>query len=62
MPVPEELTKVLDAAWQARMELWEHVMPRDDTERAIVNALGEISWDEAVNAINKYRREKNANA
>lgn len=39
----------------ARMELDEHVQPRDDFERAVINALGEISWDEAVTAILKHR-------
>lgn len=29
--------------------------PRDDTERAIVNAVGEISPDEAVAAIERHR-------
>lgn len=41
----------------ARDELTEHVKPRDDTERAIVNALGECSWDECVAAIQKYRSQ-----
>lgn len=39
----------------ARDELARHVQPRDDTERAIVNALGEISWDEAIEAIKRHR-------
>lgn len=39
----------------ARTELAEQVKPRDDFEYAVVNALGEISWDEAVEAINKHR-------
>jgi hypothetical protein len=42
----------------ARDELAEHVKPRDETERAIVNALGECSWDECVSAIQRYRTEQ----
>lgn len=41
----------------ARTELAEHVKPRDDFEYAVVNALGEISWDEAIAAITKHRGE-----
>jgi hypothetical protein len=44
----------------ARMELDQHVQPRDDFERAVINALGEISWDEAVEAINKHRASPSA--
>ncbi len=40
---------------RARVELYEHVEPRDDFERAVIEALGEISWDEAIEAINKHR-------
>lgn len=40
-----------------RQQLTDHVQPRDETERAIVRALGEISWDEAVEAIQQYRQE-----
>lgn len=36
---------------QARAELADHVQPRGEFETAIVTALGEISWDEAVDAI-----------
>jgi hypothetical protein len=43
---------------QARNELTEHVQPRDETERAICNALGECSWDECVTAIQRYRSEQ----
>lgn len=43
---------------QARNELAEHVHPRDETERAICNALGECSWDECVGAIQRYRAEQ----
>lgn len=39
----------------ARNALSAHIQPRDETEQAIVNALGEISWDEAVEAIRKRR-------
>lgn len=39
----------------ARSDLSDHVQPRDDFERAVVNALGDISWDEAVEAIQKHR-------
>lgn len=42
---------------RARVELYEHVEPRDDFERAVVDALGEISWDEAIAAIEKHRVE-----
>jgi hypothetical protein len=44
----------------ARKDLSEHVQPRDETERAIVNALGECSWDECVTAIQKYRAEQDS--
>lgn len=44
----------------ARMELDEHVKPQDDFERAVINALGEISWDEAVEAIDKHRATPSA--
>lgn len=47
-----------DLVMQSRRELAEHVKPRDDTETAICNALGEISWDEAVDAIKKYRSDQ----
>lgn len=40
---------------QARTELSEHVKPCDEFEYAVVAALGEISWDEAVAAISKHR-------
>lgn len=33
-----------------------HGTPKE-FERAVLNALGEISWGEAMAAINKYRRE-----
>jgi hypothetical protein len=42
----------------ARLMLADDVKPRDDTERAIVNALGECSWDECVTAIQRYRSEQ----
>jgi len=42
---------------QARNELIEHVRPRNATERAICDALGECSWDECVAAIQSYRAE-----
>jgi len=42
---------------QARTELTDHVQPRDDFETAVINALGDISWDEAVDAITKHRAE-----
>lgn len=41
----------------ARLLLADEVKPRDETERAIVNALGECSWDECVSAIHRYRSE-----
>lgn len=40
---------------EAQLTLTDRINPRDDTERAIVNALGDISWDEAVEAINRHR-------
>lgn len=45
-----------NAVLHARMELDDHVKPRDDFERAVINALGDISWDEAIAAITKHRR------
>ena len=45
------------AVRSAHDELTEHVRPRDETERAICAALGEISWDEAVTAIQRYRSD-----
>jgi hypothetical protein len=39
----------------AQLILADEVRPRDDFENAVVCALGEISWDEAVAAIEKYR-------
>lgn len=47
---------------QAREDLSAHVEPRDEFERAVIDALGEISWDEAVDAINKYRATPSASA
>lgn len=41
----------------AQGDMTEHVEPRDEFERAIINALGEISWDEAIAAILKHRAE-----
>lgn len=41
----------------ARGELERHVKPRDQTERGIVNALGDISWSEAVKAIRAHRAD-----
>lgn len=49
------MTFDMNFIYQARGELSDHVQPRDDFERAVVNALGDISWDEAVEAINKHR-------
>lgn len=40
---------------QARRDLAEHVQPRDAFERAVVTALGDLSWDEAVAAIETHR-------
>lgn len=48
-------TALKTAVLQARIELEEHVRPRDEFERAVINALGEISWDEAIAAIEKHR-------
>ena len=45
------------AVRSAQDELTEHVKPRDETERAICNALGECSWDECVAAIQQYRSD-----
>lgn len=56
MSIPEALRA---AARSARDELMEHVKPCDDFERAVVNALGDISWNEAVEAINKHRSADN---
>ena len=42
----------------AHGDLIEHVKPRDETERAICGTLGECSWDECVNAIQRYRAEQ----
>lgn len=52
------LESLKDSMRRARDELSEHVKPRDETERAIVNALGECSWDECVSAIQRYRTEQ----
>jgi hypothetical protein len=46
---------ILGAVRSAQQELAEHVKPCDAFEYAVVAALGEISWDEAVAAITKYR-------
>lgn len=48
---------LLGAVLNARLELDEHVQPRDDFERAVINVLGEISWDEAITAILRHRAE-----
>lgn len=42
----------LDAA---RFDLKQHIQPRDDFERAVIDSLGDIAWDEAVRAIEKHR-------
>lgn len=40
-----------------RLDLANDMQPRDVFEWAIVKALGEISWDEAVAAIYAHRAE-----
>lgn len=47
--------EILGMVRSAQDDLTQHVQPRDDMERAIINALGEISWDEAVTAIMRHR-------
>lgn len=42
-------------AQNARTDLTNEVQPRDDFERQVVAALGEISWDEAITAIRGHR-------
>lgn len=46
---------ILGMVRAAQLDLQEHVKPRDDFEVAVVAALGEISWDEAIAAIAKHR-------
>jgi hypothetical protein len=46
---------IIGAVRSAQQELAEHVKPCDEFEYAVVAALGEISWDEAVEAISKHR-------
>jgi hypothetical protein len=41
----------------AQSEMAGYVKPRDDFERAVIGALGEISWDEAMTAILNHRAE-----
>ena len=41
----------------SRQDLTDYIRPRDGWERAVISALGEISWDEAVEGIQKYRAE-----
>jgi len=52
------LDALRDAIRSGHSDLIEHVKPRDETERAICDALGECSWDECVTAIQKYRSEQ----
>jgi hypothetical protein len=47
--------EISEGVKRARVELYEHVEPRDDFEHAVIDALGEISWDEAIAAIEKHR-------
>lgn len=44
----------------ARENFADTFQPRDDFERAIMNALGEISWNEAAQAIEKHRAADSA--
>lgn len=39
----------------AQLLLADEIAPRDEFEHAVVNTLGEISWNEAVAAIQKHR-------
>jgi hypothetical protein len=55
MNEPELMARMVRGA---RLMLADAVKPRDDTERAIVDALGECSWDECVTAIQRYRAEQ----
>jgi len=48
--------EILNGIYLARVDLAEHIKPRDDFEIAVINALGEISWDEAMQAIQQHRR------
>lgn len=49
---PTELREYLSGCKETmRAEL----QPRDEFEEAVLNALGDISWDEAIAAINDHR-------
>ena len=47
--------EIVSTLRNGRLDFANHVQPRDVFEWAIVNALGEISWDEAVTAIGDHR-------
>lgn len=55
MTLPPEIEMLGRVVRGARLQLQDHIKPRDETERAIVNALGDCSWDECVAAIQKHR-------
>lgn len=44
----------------AKDRLTQEIKPTNDTERAIINAVGEISVEEAVEVINKLRKDEMA--
>lgn len=54
MNEPEVLYRMVRGA---QLMLADTVKPRDDFERAVVNTLGEITWDEAIAAIQGHRAE-----
>jgi hypothetical protein len=53
---------LLGSIMNARMDLYDHVQPRDQFEINVINALGDISWDEAITAINKHREQSASSA
>jgi len=40
---------------RARAELLDRISPRNEFEFMVCDALGEISWNEAIEAINRHR-------
>jgi hypothetical protein len=54
---PEKLA-IIDMVRDARADLTREAQPRDRFEHAVIAALGEITWDEAVRAINDHRSGK----
>lgn len=49
------MNQLSDMVQSAQTDLTGHVEPRNDFERAVINALGEISWNEAIAAIERHR-------